>query len=157
MSEIETERQPFTVMAVASGGGHWEELMLLRPAFDAFGPVYATTNASLARRENIARIHVLPDANRDQFGQSIRCLRACVSLVRRVRPDLLISTGALPGLFCLIAARLTGARTIWIDSVANSDAPSLSGRLARPFASLWLTQWAHLATERTILYRGGLL
>ena len=29
----EAGSQGFTLLAVSSGGGHWEELMLLRPAF----------------------------------------------------------------------------------------------------------------------------
>jgi hypothetical protein len=69
---------------------------------------------------------------------------------------MLITTGALPGLFCLIAARLLGARTVWIDSIANSDQPSMSGRIARLFAHEWFTQWEHLATRRR-RYEGAVL
>ncbi|MEN3748081.1 glucuronosyltransferase [Sphingomonas sp. HF-S3] len=131
--------------------------MLLRSAFERFDPVFATTNSNLAVRDGLERVHVIPDSNRDQPIRSLKTLAACIGLIWRVRPTLLISTGALPGLFCLIAARLLGARTIWIDSVANSDQPSLSGKCARPFASLWLTQWRHLSDERDIDYWGALL
>jgi hypothetical protein len=51
---------------------------------------------------------------------------------------------------------MVGARTIWLDSIANSDRPSLSGTFARPFASLWLTQWKHLA-DGALRYEGALL
>jgi UDP-N-acetylglucosamine:LPS N-acetylglucosamine transferase len=143
-------------LAVSSGGGHWEELMLLRPAFASFDPIFATTDAELARRDGADRFHILPDASRDGAWRAFLCLLASFRLVLRVRPSLLVTTGALPGLFCLIAARLAGARTIWIDSIANSDQPSLSGRWARPFAHEWFTQWAHL--ERPgYRYSGALL
>lgn len=146
----------YTLLAVSSGGGHWEELMLLRPALAPFDPVYATTNVELAQRDGIDRFFFLPDANRDEPGRAFVCLVAAVRLVLRIRPKLVITTGALPGLFCLVTARLLGARTIWIDSIANSDQPSLSGRCAQPFAHEWFTQWEHLATSGR-RYEGALL
>lgn len=131
--------------------------MLLRPVLDAFSPDYATTNAELAARDGIGHVHALPDCNRDLPVESLKCVWRSFRLTWSLRPDVLITTGALPGLFCLVAARLIGARTIWLDSIANSDRPSLSGTVARPFATLWLTQWQHLAAERGLRYEGGLL
>lgn len=130
--------------------------MLLRPAFASFDPIFAATDVELSKRDRIDRFCILPDANRDEPMRAVRCLIASFKLIRRVRPAVLITTGALPGLFCLIAARLNGAHTIWIDSIANSDQPSLSGRWARPFAHEWFTQWAHLASA-TRRYDGALL
>ena len=141
---------------MASGGGHWDELMLLRPALEQYSPTYVTTHVGLAVRDGLGDALIMLDANRDQPGPAIRCLMAAFRIVWAERPDVLITTGALPGLFCLVFARMIGARTVWIDSIANSDAPSLSGRIARPFSSLWLTQWEHLADGRKQLFRGAL-
>lgn len=130
--------------------------MLLRPAFDGQDMVFATNNRELADREGLTRVHILPDANRDVPIQALRCMVASARLIWRVRPRMLVTTGALPGLFCLVFARLLGARTVWIDSIANSDRPSLSGICAIPFATQWFTQWQHLATPRR-RYEGALL
>lgn len=130
--------------------------MLLRPAIDPATTVFATTNRELAAREGLRHVHLLPDSNRDAPARSLRCMIASARLVWRVRPHVLVTTGALPGLFCLIFARLLGARTVWIDSIANSDHPSLSGRCARPFATRWYTQWEHLAGPHR-RYDGALL
>jgi len=146
----------FILLAVSSGGGHWEELMLLRPALAPFDPIFAATDAELSKRDGVSRFYVLPDANRDGPWRAFLCLLASIRLVWRIRPSMLVTTGALPGLFCLVAARLCGAHTIWIDSIANSDQPSLSGRWARPFAHEWFTQWAHLASDGR-RYEGALL
>ena len=56
LSEAFAARQPITretgrVVAVASGGGHWVELMLLKPALDQFDPIYVTTNGELGMRD----------------------------------------------------------------------------------------------------------
>jgi len=145
------------VLAVASGGGHWEQLMLLRPALDGFDVIFATTNPGLATRDGVSGVVELPDSNKSQPIKALRSLRSAWSIVRRTRPDFVITTGALPGLLCLVAGRLTGARTIWIDSVANAGTLSLSGRYARWFATLRMTQWEHLARPPDLVFEGKLL
>jgi UDP-N-acetylglucosamine:LPS N-acetylglucosamine transferase len=130
--------------------------MLLRPAFDDQFTVFATTNVELAARDGVRHMHLLPDSNRDEPRRALSCMIAAAKLVWRIRPTILVTTGALPGLFCLVFARLLGARTIWIDSIANSDRPSLSGTCARPFATRWYTQWQHLQSAGCH-YEGALL
>ena len=41
------------VLAVASGGGHWDELMLLRPTLEQYNVQYVTTDTSLALQHGI--------------------------------------------------------------------------------------------------------
>lgn len=131
--------------------------MLLRSMLEQFDVLFATTDPALATHEGLDKLLILKDANRDQPLDCLRCLAQAVRIARRVRPDVVISTGALPGLLCLVVGRLLGARTIWLDSMANSETPSLSGKLARRFATLWLTQWEHLAQPGSDEYAGALL
>ena len=44
-----------------------------------------------------------------------------------------------------LAKTLFGIKTIWIDSIANCERMSSSGKQARRFADQWLTQWPDLA------------
>lgn len=130
--------------------------MLLRPALNEGRVVFATTNRELAVRDGLDRVHLLPDANRDEPMRALSSMIASARLVWRLRPNVVVTTGALPGLFCLVFGRLTGARTVWIDSIAASDRPSLSGAFARPFATRWYTQWQHLQSPSRD-YEGALL
>jgi UDP-N-acetylglucosamine:LPS N-acetylglucosamine transferase len=68
-------------------------------------------------------------------------------LMHRFRPDAVITTGAAPGYVALRLAKLRGCRTVWLDSIANAEEISMSARLARPHADLWLTQWKELAAK----------
>ena len=62
------------------------------------------------------------------------------------RPDAVVTTGSAPGMICLALAKvLTRARTMWIDSIANCERLSSSGKRARFFADVWLTQWPELS------------
>jgi UDP-N-acetylglucosamine:LPS N-acetylglucosamine transferase len=145
------------ILAVSSGGGHWEQMMLLREAFKGQEVYYATTMRGLMERSGVSNGFLLDDCNRNDIRGSLTCLIQAAQIVFRIRPHVVISTGAAPGLFCLLFGRLAGAKTIWIDSIANAEAMSMSGRLARYVASLWLTQWRHLARATGPHYVGELL
>lgn len=145
------------VLAVASGGGHWEQLMLLRPSFAGFDTHFAITQPTLAERDGIAGVHVIPDANRNAKGAIFHCIWSALKLVAKLRPDVVVTTGALPGFIVLVAGRLMGARTIWVDSLANSEKLSMSGKWAARIASVTLTQWEHLAQPGGPRYEGAVL
>jgi len=153
MPEMEQKR----VLAIASGGGHWQQLMRLRPAFEKQSPTYVTTNAAYATDVPGSDLFVVTDANRDRPLKLILAAVEMLFRVVRVRPDVVISTGAAPGLFGIIFGRLVGARTIWVDSIANAEAISLSGRIASRFAHVVLTQWPHLAQPGGPQYHGSIL
>jgi UDP-N-acetylglucosamine:LPS N-acetylglucosamine transferase len=144
------------LLAISSGGGHWEQLMLVRPAFDGAEIVYAVTKEGLAERAGVSAI-LVPDFNAKQPLKTLLGALRVTRLVVRLRPHAVVSTGAAPGLIGLLVGKLLGARTIWIDSVANAERLSLSGRLARPMADLWLTQWEHLARQGGPQYVGSVL
>ena len=95
-----------------------------------------------------ARFYAIPDMTRKNLSRSFELLPKLTSIIARERPELVITTGALPGLIALVLAKaICGARTIWIDSIANCERLSSSGRQARRFADVWLTQWPELATK----------
>lgn len=145
-----TKRQP-KVLAVASGGGHFVQLRRMRAAWEGCRVAYVTTNpgyrAAVEADHGAPGFYVVPDANRWQKLRLLRQLLAILWIMLRERPDVVISTGAAPGYFALRAGRLFGARTVWVDSIANSEELSLSGRAAGKHAHLFLTQWEHLSQE----------
>lgn len=146
------------VLAVSSTGGHWEQLMLLAPAFAGADVTFACTDAQQAEGRDLPAFLALRDYNRNQPLRMLAGLFETFDIVRRLRPDVIVSTGAAPGLLCLFWGRLFGARTIWIDSIANSEALSMSGRLARKFCHRVLTQWQHLErADGNPTYRGSVL
>lgn len=145
------------VLAVASGGGHWQQLMLMRAAWARHDAKYVTTLPGLAEGFGIDDAAIVPDCNRNEKLKIIWAFFAIAWRILRFRPDVVISTGALPGVIALALGRVWGARTIWVDSVANAEEMSMSGKLARRFAKLWLSQWAHVADAEGAAYDGAVL
>lgn len=135
------------ILAIASGGGHWAQLLRLKPAFADHHVVYATVGRGHADEVAPARLHAVGDANQwNKFALALLALRVAW-VVLRERPDVVISTGAAPGFFGIYFGKKLGARCLWIDSIANAEALSLSGQLAGKHADLWLTQWPNLSTS----------
>jgi UDP-N-acetylglucosamine:LPS N-acetylglucosamine transferase len=145
------------ILAVASAGGHWQQLMLLRAAYTHHSVHYVTTLPGLADQFDARPSTQIPDCNRDTPVQAIKSVFALLAVILRVRPHVVISTGALPGVIALAMGRLIGARTIWVDSVANAEEMSSSGRLAKRFAHLRLSQWETPARAEGAEYAGSVL
>jgi hypothetical protein len=135
------------VLAISSGGGHWVQLLRLRPAFEGCDVVYATVREGYRGDVGDAEFRLVPDANRWNKLALVRSAAAIFALVLSERPDVVITTGAAPGYFAVRIGKWLGARVVWLDSVANAEELSMSGEKSGGFVDLWLTQWPHLARE----------
>jgi len=133
------------VLALSSGGGHWVQLLRLRPAFHESDLIFATVRAEYKADVPGCEFRVIHDGNRSTKLALIQSAVSIVILLICERPDVVITTGAAPGYLAVRIARLLGIRTIWIDSIANAEELSMSGKNAQKWADLWLTQWPHLA------------
>lgn len=145
------------VLLAASSGGHLDQLALITGSGSGPEVLLATTDVEHGRARGFDRIASLPDCNLREPLRAARCFLAALALVRRERPEVVISTGAAPGFFCIMWGRIYGARTLWIDSIANAEELSLSGRLASRIAHCCFTQWEHLADGDRVRYSGAVL
>lgn len=153
----------FTLVAGASTGGHVNELLILlehaQDLWPAMPHAYVTTmqisEASFAQYGK--PVYLLGEADRTKPLRSLRVLFRAMSTAWKVRPDVVVTTGSMPlALFCFWA-RLFGARIVWIDSVAQVDRMSVSGRFVRLFADVCLVQWPEVARgQRGVEYSGEL-
>jgi poly-beta-1,6-N-acetyl-D-glucosamine synthase len=145
------------ILAVSSGGGHWVELLRLAPAFEGHDIAYATVDAAYRSEAAAARFYVIRDVTRWDPWRSAQTLAQLALILLREQPDVVVSTGALPGYYALRIAKWFGARTVWIDSLANAEQLSMSGHRIGKHADLWLTQWPHLAKGEGPLFLGSVL
>lgn len=133
------------ILAVSSGGGHWVELMRIMPAFEGADVAFVTVNGQYRKGVPGHRFYAVNDATRwNKFAAAIMAFRL-LWIVLRERPDVVVTTGAAPGYFALRFGKWIDAKTIWLDSIANVEEVSMSGRIAAKYADLWLTQWPELA------------
>jgi UDP-N-acetylglucosamine:LPS N-acetylglucosamine transferase len=120
---------------------------------------YVTTLEALARKFPQDKPHyVIGECNRNNPIKAMGVLFRSLRVVLKERPDVIITTGSLPLAMVCIFAKLFGARIVWIDSIANIERMSVSGRMVRRFADLCLTQWPELAGRYSnVEYAGAII
>jgi len=144
------------LLAVASYGGHWQQLNRLSEFFNDYDCSFITTSNVDCLGNN--HFHV-PDCNARNRVAILNSSFHIFKIFLKIRPDIVVSTGAAPGLIAIVIAKLMRRKTIWIDSIANAEQLSSSGRMAKRWSDLWLTQWEHLSdeTDETPVYIGSVL
>ena len=151
-----TKRRP-RILAVASGGGHWMQMLRLRPAFSDCDVEFATVDPAAAADVAPARLWTFCDSNRDTKLRVVWTTLQLAWIVLRVRPDVIVSTGAAPGYLAIRLGKLLGARGMFIDSIANASELSMSGRMVRRHADRMLTQWPDVARQTGADFHGSVI
>jgi UDP-N-acetylglucosamine:LPS N-acetylglucosamine transferase len=100
---------------------------------------------------------VVPDASRfDKFAFLKVGLRA-VGIMLKERPQAIVTTGSAPMLCFLLLARLMGCKTLWIDSIAQTEEMSSSGKIAKKLATRVICQWPEVARQEGLEFWGAVL
>ena len=133
------------VLAVASIGGHWIQLLRISKGLEGTCDLaFASTHDKCAKMVERHTFNKLIEFSRWDWYKLFPAFFNDISIVRKEKPDVVITTGAAPGLIVLFAAFLMGKKTIWVDSIANVNHLSLCGRVAKMFATRCYTQWEEL-------------
>lgn len=142
------------LLALASGGGHWVQLLRLRPAFADFDVAYVSMFDSYAGLVEGSRFYTVPDASRFEVRSFAPVFAKALKVLGKERPEAIVTTGSAPMLAFILLGRLMGARTLWVDSIANSERMSSSGRLAKKLAHKVVSQWPEVAEKEGVEYWG---
>ena len=145
------------ILAVASRGGHWIQLLRLRPAFSGIDIVYVTTDPEYKSMVEGASFRSVFEATRKSKLRLILLCAQLLWIIIRERPTSIVSTGAAPGYLAIRIGKFLGIRTLWVDSIANAEELSLSGKMAMKYADVVLTQWSHLQVPGSVEYQGSVI
>lgn len=137
------------VALVCSSGGHLTQLHLLREWWEEQDRFWVTFDKEDARAllRGERRYWCFYPTNRSVWNL-IRNTVIAISICRRERPDVVVSTGAGPAVpFFFVAKLLFGAKTIFLEVVDRVREPTLTGKLVRNVTDLYLVQWPEQATH----------
>lgn len=135
------------VCFIASSGGHFEQLMMLKPLMKKYDSFIVTekTNYSVSNLE--FNTYYLHQVNRREksfifrmIGNSLKTLRILIS----ERPDVVISTGALATIPMCLFGKIFGKKIIFIESFAKVNSQTLTGKLVYKFADRFYVQWEEM-------------
>jgi beta-1,4-N-acetylglucosaminyltransferase len=150
------------VLLVCSTGGHLLQLLALREVWEATPHAWVTfdkTDArTLLRDEQV--VYAFGPTNRS-FGllairNTVRNLVLAWRVTRRLRPRVVLTTGAGVAVPFAWVGRLRRARVVYVESFTRIDEPSLSCRLIAPVADRIYGQWPELTgAVRKARYAGN--
>jgi UDP-N-acetylglucosamine transferase subunit ALG13 len=138
------------ICLAGSSGGHFRQLLDLKPFWEQHDTHFVTEPTALARK--LSQSHRVYQVPHYAFGQvrsrspasvagaALRNMRASWRAIAKERPQLIISTGAGSTAFAVLFAKLRGAKFVFIETFARFEAPSLFGRMMRPLADAVFVQ-----------------
>jgi len=142
-------RKQEKVCVGASSGGHMTELLGLLETVDIW-PVkptlYVTTREIWAKKlRPLGNTYIVGECNRNKPFMILVTIIRSLYFVLLERPSVIITTGSLPLAIVCLVAKAFGSKIVWIDSVAQFEDLSMSGKLMLKKADLLLTQWPEVA------------
>ncbi len=130
------------ICLVGSSGGHLAHLYMLKPFWSKHDRFWVTFDKEDAHSLLIDErmIPCYHPTNRSLKGLIINT-RLAWKVLRKERPDIIISSGAASAVPFFYLGKLMGAKTIYIEVFDRIDRSTLSGRLSYLVADKFIVQW----------------
>ena len=144
----------------ASSGGHYEQLLMLRPLMDKYDSfVLAEKTLYNATPKNI-KTYFLKQVNRKEksFIPRMICnLFLSLRIFMKERPNFIICTGVLAMIPMCLIVKFTGGKLVYIESFAKVTSPTQTGQLLYKFADKFYVQWEPMLQHYPkAIYLGGI-
>lgn len=144
----------------ASSGGHYEQIMMLRPLMDKYDSFIVTEKTHYNVNNYNNRVYYLRQVNRKQqlwlFYMLYNSILSLIILIKE-RPSIVISTGALSTIPMCILEKAFKGKLIFIESFAKVTVPTETGRLLYKIADRFYVQWPQMKeVYPDAIYLGGI-
>ncbi len=144
----------------ASTGGHFEQLMMLKPLMDQYDSFILTEKTNYETSVEPHPVFYMTQVNRREIlfipKMIVNTFKA-IKLYLNEKPDVIICTGVLAMVPMCLLMKLVGKKLIFIESFAKVSSPTLSGKLLYKFADRFYVQWEEmLHFYPNAIYKGGI-
>lgn len=144
----------------ASSGGHFEQLMMLRPLMEKYDSFLVTEKTPYGTKSSGIRSYCVKQINRKEilFLPKLVCntVKSLV-IIMKERPNVLITTGVLAIIPLAFLTKLFGGKLIYIESFAKVTSPTISGKTLYKHADRFYVQWKEmLEIFPNAIYKGGI-
>ncbi|NLM66899.1 MAG: UDP-N-acetylglucosamine--LPS N-acetylglucosamine transferase [Enterococcus sp.] len=133
------------VCLVGSSGGHLTHLYLLKPFWEEQERFWVTFNKedarSILQEEKMYPCYFPTNRN---VKNLIKNTWMAYKVLKKERPDLIISTGAAVAVPYFYLGKLFKAKTVYVEIFDRIDSPTMTGKLIYPVADKFIVQWEEL-------------
>lgn len=139
------------VLFISSTGGHFNELIQLKPLFKEYDYHLITEKDKTTiglKKEYGNRINFLVYGTRKRvfeypFKFVYNCFKSLILYIK-IRPKYIVSTGTHTAVPICYLGKLFGTKIIYIETFANRTAKTLAGKMVYPIADLFIVQWEEM-------------
>lgn len=125
-----------------SSGGHLYQLYLLKPWWNSYERFWVTFKKqdaiSLLKNEKIYWAYYPTNRN---IKNLIRNTFIALKILKKERPNIIISTGAGIAVPFFWLGKLFRCKTIFIETCARINTPTLTGKLVYPVTDVFILQY----------------
>jgi UDP-N-acetylglucosamine:LPS N-acetylglucosamine transferase len=133
------------VLLVCSAGGHLLQLCLLAEAWQGLSHAWVTLEREDARSLLAGEtVFYASGPTTRNIPNLVKNLHLAWTLLRRLRPRVVVTTGAAVAVPFAWLGRLFGAKVVYVESLTRIAEPSVSCRLIRPVTDRLYVQWPEL-------------
>lgn len=148
------------VCFAASTGGHFEQLLMLRPLMERYDSFILTEKTDYSVAKEGDRVYYLSQVNRKEktwlFAMVKNAFQSFGIFIKE-RPKVVICTGVLAMIPMCLLCKLFGGKLIYIESFAKVTSPTETGKLLYKFADRFYVQWeSMLEIYPDAVYLGGI-
>ncbi|MDF2883282.1 MAG: UDP-N-acetylglucosamine:LPS N-acetylglucosamine transferase [Clostridiaceae bacterium] len=130
------------VCLVGSSGGHLTHLYMLKKFWKDKERFWVTFDKEDARSildgEKVYTCYFPTNRN---FKNLVKNTFVACNILRKEKPDLLISSGAAVSVPFFYIAKLMGKKLIYIEVYDRIDKPTMSGKMVYPIVDVFIVQW----------------
>lgn len=145
---------------ISSSGGHFEQLMMLKPLMDKYKSFIVTEKTNYKVSGGNRTIYYLDQVNRNEKLFVLKMIKNSLITLKifiKEKPDVIITTGVLSAIPMCIIGKIFRKKLIYIESFAKVNTPTLTGKLIYKFADQFYVQWRDmLKIYPEAIYRGGI-
>ncbi len=126
-----------------SSGGHLTHMLLLEPIWSRMQDRFWVTfdkDDSNARLIGERVYHCHYPTNRN-VPNLIKNTALAWRVLRKERPDLIISSGAAVAVPFFLIGKMLGAKCVYVEVFDRVDRPTMTGRMLNGVADLFVVQW----------------
>lgn len=157
---MKNSKKKIKVCFAASSGGHYEQLLMLRPLMEKYESFILTEKTLYNAAPKNIKTYYMKQVNRREksFILSMICnVFKSISLYIKEKPNYIICTGVLAMIPMCLLVKLMGGKLIYIESFAKVTSPTQTGKLLYKYADKFYVQWeTMLKCYPDATYLGGI-
>lgn len=136
------------ILFISSTGGHFSELMQLKDLLKKYDYRIITektkSTLSLKKKYNKKIGYLVYGTKNNMVTYPFKFIYNCFKSIYyyiKFHPDYIITTGAHTSVPMCYIGKILGSRIIYIETFANINTKTMTGKLIHPIADKFIVQW----------------